>query len=60
VSGRDEDATRAAATANIFESIEAFYNRVRRHSSLGYVTPAEYERTHTAVARAARRRGRSG
>jgi transposase InsO family protein len=28
--------------ANIFESIEAFYNRVRRHSSLGYVPPAEY------------------
>jgi len=23
-----------------------FYNRVRRHSTLGYVSPAEYERTH--------------
>lgn len=43
----DEDyATRAQAKASIFEYIEAFYNRVRRHSSLGYVSPAEYERTH--------------
>ena len=43
----DEDyATRAEARASIFEYIEAFYNRVRRHSSLGYSAPAEYERTH--------------
>lgn len=43
----DEDyATRDEATASIFEYVEAFYNRVRRHSSLGYVAPAEYERTH--------------
>lgn len=43
----DEDyATRDQAKASIFEYIEAFYNRVRRHSSLGYVAPAEYERTH--------------
>ena len=38
--------TRQEARASIFEYIEAFYNRVRRHSSLGYVAPAEYERTH--------------
>jgi transposase InsO family protein len=25
--------------------MEVFYNRRRRHSSLGYVSPAEYERT---------------
>jgi putative transposase len=43
----DEDyATRAEAKASIFEYIEAFYNRVRRHSALGYVAPAEYERAH--------------
>ncbi len=43
----DEDyATRDEATASIFESIEVFDNRERRHSSLGYVAPAEYERTH--------------
>jgi transposase InsO family protein len=43
----DEDyATHEEAKASIFEYIEAFYNRVRRHSSLGYVAPDEYERTH--------------
>ena len=38
--------TREQAKASIFEYIEAFYNRVRRHSSLGYVSPEEFERTH--------------
>ncbi len=42
----EDYATRDEARASIFEYIEAFYNRVRRHSSLGYVAPAEYERTH--------------
>ncbi len=37
-------ATRAEARANLFEYIEIFYNRVRRHSSLGYRSPIEYER----------------
>jgi len=41
----DEDyATRAEARASLFEYIEVFYNRIRRHSSLGYRSPAEYER----------------
>ena len=31
------------ARAGIFEYIEMFYNRVRRHSSVGYVSPHEYE-----------------
>lgn len=35
--------TRQAARASAFEFIELFYNRVRRHSSLGYLSPAEYE-----------------
>jgi len=35
--------TRAEAKASIFEYIEVFYNRQRRHSTLGYVSPAEYE-----------------
>ena len=39
-------ATRAEARASLFEYVEVFYNRVRRHSTLGYVAPAEYERTH--------------
>ena len=42
----EDYATREQATASIFVSIEAFDNRVRLHSSLGYVAPAEYERTH--------------
>jgi putative transposase len=36
-------ATRAAARAALVEYIEVFYNNHRRHSSLGYVSPAEYE-----------------
>ena len=48
----DEDyATRGAATASLFESIEAFDNRVRRHSSLGSVAPAESERAHNQTHR---------
>jgi putative transposase len=40
----DEDyQTRAEARASVFEYIEAFYNRVRRHSALGYKSPVEYE-----------------
>jgi len=35
--------TRAEAKAAIVEYIELFYNRWRRHSSLGYLSPAEYE-----------------
>ena len=35
--------TRAAARQAIFEYIETWYNRERRHSSLGYLSPAEYE-----------------
>jgi transposase InsO family protein len=38
--------TREEAKASIFEYIEAFYNRVRRHSSLGYLSPEEFERSH--------------
>jgi len=36
-------ATRAEAREAIFDFIELFYNRERRHSSLGYATPLEYE-----------------
>jgi len=37
--------TRAEARAAIVEYIEVFYNNQRRHSSLGYVSPAEYEQS---------------
>ena len=36
--------TREEAQANLFEYIEVFYNRKRRHSTLGYESPAEFER----------------
>ena len=36
-------ATRAEARAEIFDYIEVFYNRTRRHSHLGQVSPAVYE-----------------
>ncbi len=42
--------TRAEAKQAIFEYIEVFYNRLRRHSSIGYVSPVEFERQHSAVA----------
>lgn len=34
------------ARAETFHYIEGYYNRVRRHSSLGYVSPEEYERKY--------------
>ena len=34
---------RNQARADIFEYIEVFYNRSQRHSSLNYMTPAQYE-----------------
>ena len=36
-------ATRAQAKQSIFEYIEVFYNRKRRHSTIGYVAPLKYE-----------------
>jgi putative transposase len=35
--------TRSALTSAIFEWIEVFYNRERRHSTLGYLSPEQYE-----------------
>lgn len=35
--------TREEARRAIFRYIETWYNRKRRHSTLGYVSPAEYE-----------------
>ncbi|MDX3002397.1 IS3 family transposase [Kribbella solani] len=38
--------TRKAATSAIFDYIEGWYNTRRRHSTLGYRSPATYESTH--------------
>lgn len=35
--------TRAEASRALFEFIEIWYNRQRRHSTLGYRSPVEYE-----------------
>ena len=36
-------ATRAEAKRDIFAYIEGFYNRTRRHSAIGYISPIEME-----------------
>jgi putative transposase len=43
-------ATRADARAALFRYIEMWYNRRRRHSSLGYVSPVDFEQRNDAVA----------
>ena len=35
--------TRAQARTDLFDYIEVFYNRQRRHSSLGYLSPVDFE-----------------
>ena len=40
--------TRLDAKRSLFEYIEIFYNRQRRHSYLGYVSRVEYERANAA------------
>lgn len=36
--------TRAHAKLAVFEYLEVWYNRKRRHSALGYLTPCQYEK----------------
>jgi putative transposase len=49
----EEYATRAEARSAIFDYIEVFYNRRRRHSYLGFLSPADYERLANPIALAA-------
>ena len=39
--------THEEARTAIFEYIEAFYNRVRKHSTLGYLSPLQFEIVHS-------------
>ena len=45
--------TRQALRTAVFDFIEVFYNRQRRHSTLDYRTPVDYEHQHPAPAPAA-------
>ena len=42
--------TRKDARGAIFRHMETWYNRKRRHSTLGYVSPATYEEQQKAAA----------
>jgi transposase InsO family protein len=39
--------SREEAVLGLFEWIEVFYNRVRRHSTMGYLSPVDYESKNT-------------
>lgn len=42
-------ATRDQARADVFDYIERFYNTRRRHSTLGRISPAEFENNHAGL-----------
>jgi putative transposase len=42
--------TRDEGRAGIFDYMEAFYNSRRRHSTLGQVSPNEFERSYAGLA----------
>jgi putative transposase len=42
--GRKVYHSRDEARADVFDYIERFYNTVRRHSTIGYLSPVEFER----------------
>jgi putative transposase len=45
--------TRIELASAIFDYLEMFHNRQRRHSSLGMLTPIEYEKLHPFITSAA-------
>ena len=42
---REDYATRSEARASVFDYSERFYNRLRRHSALGYLSPEQDEQS---------------
>ncbi len=42
---QEDYVTRAEARSSVFDYIERFYNRQRRHSALGHMSPEQYEMT---------------
>ncbi len=42
--------TRPEARMAVFDFIEGFYNPMRRHSSIGHMSPVNYEKQHAAAA----------
>ena len=42
--------SRAEAEQDIFEYIEVFYNRQRKHSTVGYLAPIDFERLYQKAA----------
>jgi putative transposase len=46
---RSDWATPAAARAAVFEYIEVFYNRIRRHSGIGNLSPADFEERYRSI-----------
>ncbi len=49
---RQRWATRLELTSAIFEYLEILHNRQRRHSSLGMLTPVEFEARHQPISAA--------
>src|SRR4051794_29558413 len=45
-------ATRHDLTTEVFEYIQGFYSRIRRHSTLGMLSPADYENSTLGQPRA--------
>jgi putative transposase len=50
---RSDWASPAEAKAAVFAYIEVFYNRIRRHSALGYLSPDQFEERYRSAPAAA-------
>ena len=48
---RKKYVTREEARADVFDYIEMFYNARRRHSTLGQISPLEFERRYAVLAK---------